>query len=736
MSERWGFDLSMEAVRLMRRDAGHWLEIASEKLEGADIEHRLQSLVDRVEPSNPVFIFLPRDQILYTNVKVESESSAAFDIDRALSGQTPYEIEELEIDWEQRGPGEARVAAIARATLDEAEAFATARGLVVAGFSALADPSDFPRLPDFGGAAIDLLSVEEEASPEPTPTFTSRRTSKPPPLADGQIPASATGDELTPVVKVDDPTPVMQLPESNLPPLDPGEPLPRVRSEPRVVTDVGATSASAPAASLTAEPPVYFRRRDRAVPTPALAAIAALLSVGIAIVIWSILPTTPDTSDLAAPKPDVARPEQPEDAAAATIPEPTIPAISEVPPTVAILEIAPPREPAVSLAPDNPSAIAKPPARVALSSLPSDTFSSGIAPTQAAELEKRPQSLVGVENAGPDSLSPNGIPLTETSRGITIAALDGIVPKTDALALPELRIDPEAPVDSDPPIRRPEAEDIAALPENGIDRTLEELEDDPQPGTAEAPIRTEPDSDSAPIAESAIEPTEQVPETGDLALRPTELARALPDRAPLARPQDFTTRIERQYYGGRTLAELQKIRPGPRPDSAQIEALVALASREPSDLAIVTSLPPPNKPADFDAIVAATQVQREAERQAAVLAARVPDTNAAIEAALAEDTAAEEGTRPQDTPRLVIPSSASVARQATLENAIRLNRVNLVGVYGLSTDRRALVRLPSGRYVKVKVGDRVDGGTVASISESELRYTKRGKTIALKMPKG
>jgi type IV pilus biogenesis protein PilP len=85
---------------------------------------------------------------------------------------------------------------------------------------------------------------------------------------------------------------------------------------------------------------------------------------------------------------------------------------------------------------------------------------------------------------------------------------------------------------------------------------------------------------------------------------------------------------------------------------------------------------------------------------------------------------------------LSIPSSASVARQATIENAIPLNKINLVGVYGVPSDRRALVRLPSGRYVKVKVGDQVDGGTVAQINDSELIYRKGSRTVALSMPKG
>ncbi|MEK6217470.1 MAG: hypothetical protein N2B03_09690, partial [Boseongicola sp.] len=571
--------------------------------------------------------------------------------------------------------------------------------------------------------------------PDAAPAFTSRRTSEPHPTFEEPVTAVAQVDSNEPVVKVDDPTPVLQLPESDLPPLDPGTPLPRVTSEPRVITDVGAASARIRAASLTAKPPVNVRRRDRAVPTPALAVIAALLSIGIAIIIWSILPTTPVTSNLAAPSPQIEEPSQAVESAAAETTEPALPELSDVAPGVAILDIAQAQAPQIAPSPIRPSAISERPEWIELARLPTDIAATGseAAPTIGIELDKRPDNLVGVEDTGPNTLAPNGIPLSETSRGITIAALDGIVPKTDAVALPVLKFDAAAIIDSDPPEKFTGDEDIAALPGTKVP-ALEDAIDDTQTGTPDLLPEDEPETPT--IADAALEPTEQGPEDAASALIPTDLARALPDRAPAPRPQDIAARIERQNYGGRTLAELQKFRPGPRPESAQIEALIALASRDPSDLAVETSLQPPAKPQDFDAIVAATQVQRQAERQAAVLASRVPDTTAAIKAALAEDTQTEEPTRPQASPQLAIPSSASVARQATLENAIRLNRINLVGVYGLSSDRRALVRLPSGRYVKVKVGDKVDGGTVASISESELRYTKRGKMIALQMPKG
>ena len=83
-----------------------------------------------------------------------------------------------------------------------------------------------------------------------------------------------------------------------------------------------------------------------------------------------------------------------------------------------------------------------------------------------------------------------------------------------------------------------------------------------------------------------------------------------------------------------------------------------------------------------------------------------------------------------------LPSKASVAKQATVKNAIKLRGINLIGVYGKTSSRRALVRLANGRYQKVTVGDRLDGGRVSAIGESELRYTRSGREVVLKMPRG
>ena len=44
------------------------------------------------------------------------------------------------------------------------------------------------------------------------------------------------------------------------------------------------------------------------------------------------------------------------------------------------------------------------------------------------------------------------------------------------------------------------------------------------------------------------------------------------------------------------------------------------------------------------------------------------------------------------------------------------------------------IRLSNGRYVRVSVGDSLDGGQVAAISDSALNYVKRGRTVTLQIP--
>jgi type IV pilus biogenesis protein PilP len=92
--------------------------------------------------------------------------------------------------------------------------------------------------------------------------------------------------------------------------------------------------------------------------------------------------------------------------------------------------------------------------------------------------------------------------------------------------------------------------------------------------------------------------------------------------------------------------------------------------------------------------------------------------------------------RPSDETVIRQNSSSFVVANATLEDAINLRKINVIGIYGSSSKRRALVRMITGRRVMVEVGDRLDGGRVAAITDSELRYVKGGRNVVLKIPKG
>ena len=181
---------------------------------------------------------------------------------------------------------------------------------------------------------------------------------------------------------------------------------------------------------------------------------------------------------------------------------------------------------------------------------------------------------------------------------------------------------------------------------------------------------------------------------------------------PKPRPEGLVEQNERAKLGGRSLAELGKKRPKLRPPNLKDEVE---EDDTPTAQAVVVSRVPKQRPRDF-----AKTVQSAEQRATPVAAA----STAAVQ------TVAPVSVKPK------IPSSASVARQATLDNAINLQRVNLIGVYGSPANRRALVRLPSGRYKKVKVGDTVDGGRVIAIGDSELRYQKSGRNMTLKIPSG
>ncbi|MES2815423.1 MAG: hypothetical protein V4720_11045, partial [Pseudomonadota bacterium] len=214
----------------------------------------------------------------------------------------------------------------------------------------------------------------------------------------------------------------------------------------------------------------------------------------------------------------------------------------------------------------------------------------------------------------------------------------------------------------------------------------------------------------------------------DAALSP-EVAAEFAGLRPLSRPASVTAAA-----AAAAPAEAADLGAQAASLTAQAEAKLAeaaaLEAQNPSIVAI--SMRPASRPNDFtDAVEAAVAaaVREPAPEPEVELAAAAP----APEAKPEELDEIDEPETARAAPS--IPTRASVAKQATFANAINLSKINLIGTYGTDSRRYALVRQSNGKYKKVKVGDKIDGGTIKAITETEVRYQKGGRLVSLKMPK-
>jgi hypothetical protein len=332
------------------------------------------------------------------------------------------------------------------------------------------------------------------------------------------------------------------------------------------------------------------------------------------------------------------------------------------------------------------------------------------------------------------------LPTPETELGeVFLAGLDPPVASIDAYALPVPRFDAAAdlPRRQSSPV---DPETNFVLDDNGLVVPSPEgtLNPDGILIFAGAPVVTPSqrpgDAPAIIAAAAAVDETAAADPTAgaiDTALLGT--------RRPTGRPADLQEQRERVLLGGITFSELGQIRPEGRPASVQeLAAAEAEAAHDAADadaeaveitstseFAIAVSFVPRARPGNIDEIVETARAAGASGASEAVASTEGGDDDLAPVAASVSDTVEPE-----------IPSSATVARAATRENAINLHRINLIGVTGSDSDRRALVRLPSGRFVTVGSGDRLDGGRVAAVGNRSLQYVKSGRTITLEIPAG
>jgi hypothetical protein len=221
----------------------------------------------------------------------------------------------------------------------------------------------------------------------------------------------------------------------------------------------------------------------------------------------------------------------------------------------------------------------------------------------------------------------------------------------------------------------------------------------------------------------------------------TQTQAALAAKRPKARPDGLIESNQRSMLGGLTNAELATKRPKARPASLIPEPAVQPAAVTEA-IAEANTQPTDTQPTDTPAPTAEAAAPKIIGTEFAVAQSRKPMprpnnfSRIVDRAQQAKVTKVAAAVPRQQKTAPSVPSRANVAKAATVRNQINLRKINLIGVYGKPNSRRALVRLSNGRYKKVKVGDRLDGGRISAIGDTELRYTKRGRNVILKMPRG
>jgi type IV pilus biogenesis protein PilP len=360
---------------------------------------------------------------------------------------------------------------------------------------------------------------------------------------------------------------------------------------------------------------------------------------------------------------------------------------------------------------------------------------------------------------------PAGTRLPRDDRGFILATPEGTVSPSGTIIFagspPVLPLNRPGTVAPEPPPEAATAE-ATALPDQPLSAPPSVR---PQARTAtfiaslppEATAGTAPDATGA-TPDAALDPTTppaDVASAGAVTLaglrppaRPGSIAALAPEPlpafdgpSPVLRPAGLAPEGATSTPDDALPPEAEDAAPvDPEAALAQTLASIVEGAGDPlataTPLAVAAARRPDSRPSNFARVVqqqterlaraTAAAQQPTAQQQTAPASLGTPEESAETEA---EDVAVAAAAPSGDVPR-------SVSDAATMENAMSLREINLIGVYGTPNDRRALVRLENGRYVRVSVGDSLDGGQVSAISDSALNYVRRGRTVTLEIPEG
>ena len=177
------------------------------------------------------------------------------------------------------------------------------------------------------------------------------------------------------------------------------------------------------------------------------------------------------------------------------------------------------------------------------------------------------------------------------------------------------------------------------------------------------------------------------------------------------------------------------------PAASSLEStLAAIVDNAPDPLAgatpraVAVARIPDARPRNFDRVVS-----EQLSRQARAAQPQEAPRQAASNGNLSGNEQAEAGEAEVASSAAAVPSgptATTVAAAATYSDAMAMRDMNLIGVYGQPGARRALIRMGNGRYLRVGVGDALDGGQVTAIGDNAINFVRRGRTEVLVIPGG
>ena len=678
MKPDFALSLSDDGISLLNRAGSEWVEVGSVRLEDPELDGKIAELRTRAEKMGaadfPTKLVVPNDYVLYLSTELSEHRTDT--VLTAVRNQSSIPLEEAVVDWCISGPS-IQIAVINRTILEEAEAFALNHGFNPVSLTSIPQAHQFSTEPYFGTTkhAAHLASDPEFVGRDAHAMFV-RKEPKPP------------------------------------------------------------VKKPSPAAKQKVE-----------APTRSTFPWIALAGGGIAVALLILLfagsgdeteQTTPEIVIADTAVEEVVPPDQP------IIETPLDPAAEDV----AAIEETTLAETVIRSAGNEH--IGAGPSISPIETTPvEDQVQEGLELITESDETQTSEPVTEVADAQPDPISDTEVESPETFEDSTIDIADPPeepepdLPPNVAEMIPEDIFDmtgawTESPANYTAPrpgviydLRIPGIDsepinhDAIALSDARWEYAQSPIAP-PQPAPAETTYQLDANGLVVPTEDGAMTPDGVLVYSGSPPIKPDNRPQGLVDVDPATdpdylaqlatirpkpRPEDLQERHERANYGGLTLAELADRRPNPRPPSPQDNPEIG---PEPTDQAVMTSVRPTLRAEDFYNEVVIP-----------VLAAREP---APEEPSGGGGGAIARGQGPQ------IPTSASVAREATQENMVRLNRLILIGIQGASGERTAVVRTASGRFRTVGEGERLDGGRVIAINATELIYEKNGRNITLTMP--